>query len=420
MTVSLKKIGPGLLFAGAAIGVSHLVQSTRAGADFGFGLIWALLLVNIFKYPFFQFGPRYAMATGETLLDGYKKLGKGVLIAYFVMSLATMFTIQTAVTIVTAGIAKSIFESYISIPIESWTAIILVICFIILIMGRYRFLDKLMKIIIITLTVSTIIAVIFALKNSTEQIVLTQVFPNSLQFGFLIAFMGWMPAPLDISIWHSLWAIEKQKAEKDYTTKSSLFDFNVGYFATIILGLGFLALGALVMFNSGEVFSGKASDFSNQLISMYTKNLGSWSYIIIAIAAFTTMFSTTLTTLDASPRAMAKTTQLLFGDVLKRSYLFWILVLIIGTILIFIVFFSDMALLITIATVLSFITAPLYALANYALISSKHTPKSWQPSKGLHILSWFGLLFLVGFSIWYIVLNKDMFIQFYDWLSQLF
>ena len=34
-----KKLGPGLLFAGAAIGVSHLVQSTRAGADFGWGLL---------------------------------------------------------------------------------------------------------------------------------------------------------------------------------------------------------------------------------------------------------------------------------------------------------------------------------------------------------------------------------------------
>ena len=57
MLTRLKKLGPGLLFAGAAIGVSHLVQSTRAGADFGWGLLWALLLVNLFKYPFFQFGP---------------------------------------------------------------------------------------------------------------------------------------------------------------------------------------------------------------------------------------------------------------------------------------------------------------------------------------------------------------------------
>ena len=79
----LKKLGPGLLFAGAAIGVSHLVQSTRAGADFGFGLIWALILVNLFKYPFFQYGPRYAIVTGESLLDGYYKIGKFFLIAYF-------------------------------------------------------------------------------------------------------------------------------------------------------------------------------------------------------------------------------------------------------------------------------------------------------------------------------------------------
>ena len=77
---SLKKLGPGLLFAGAAIGVSHLVQSTRAGAEFGWGLIWALLIINFFKYPFFQYGPRYAISTGKTLLDGYYRLGKGCLL----------------------------------------------------------------------------------------------------------------------------------------------------------------------------------------------------------------------------------------------------------------------------------------------------------------------------------------------------
>lgn len=402
MSFSLKQIGPGLLFAGAAIGVSHLVQSTRAGADFGFGLIWALLLVNIFKYPFFQFGPRYAMATGESLLDGYKKLGKGVLIAYFIITFATMFTIQTAVTIVTAGLATSIFGDFIST--EIWTVIILGICFTILILGKYNFLDKLMKFIIITLTISTVVAVYFACQNSTQPTSLTQIFPNAMEFGFLIAFMGWMPAPLDISIWHSLWAIEKQKTEKDFTVKSSLFDFNVGYFATIILGLGFLALGALVMFQSGESFSGNAGSFSNQLIAMYTKNLGNWSYVIIGIAAFTTMFSTTLTTLDASPRAMSKTTQLLFGNIKKQSYLMWIIILISGTILIFFFLKSEMGFLIEVATVLSFLTAPFYAIINYKLISSKHTPKIWQPSIKLHVLSWLGILFLIGFSIWYLTI----------------
>ena len=36
--------GPGLLWAAAAIGVSHLVQSTRAGALAGFGLSGVILL----------------------------------------------------------------------------------------------------------------------------------------------------------------------------------------------------------------------------------------------------------------------------------------------------------------------------------------------------------------------------------------
>ncbi|MGA1226839.1 MAG: Nramp family divalent metal transporter [Tamlana sp.] len=401
MITKLKNLGPGLLFAGAAIGVSHLVQSTRAGADFGLGLVWALLLIHLFKYPFFQFGPRYATATGESLLDGYKKLGRGVLIAYFLLTLATMFTIQTAVTIVTAGIASTLFGGIISVKV--WTIIILVICLSILIIGKYKLLDNLMKVIIITLTISTLIAVTIALINNSEPISTKQLLPkNSLEIAFLIAFMGWMPAPLDIAVWQSLWAIEKNKDTKVYDTKSALFDFNIGYSGTIILGIGFVLLGALVMFNSGETFSNSAGVFSDQLINMYTSNLGDWAYVIIGIAAFTTMFSTTLTTLDASPRAMAKTTELLFNKTLKFNYTFWIAILSIGTISIFLFLASEMGFLIQIATILSFITAPFYAIISYKLICSKHTPKAWQPSKLMHILSCMGITFLIGFSIWYL------------------
>ena len=47
-------LGPGILFASACIGVSYLVQSTRAGALAGFGLLWAVLAANAAKYPFFN------------------------------------------------------------------------------------------------------------------------------------------------------------------------------------------------------------------------------------------------------------------------------------------------------------------------------------------------------------------------------
>ncbi|MFO7672197.1 MAG: Nramp family divalent metal transporter [Lutibacter sp.] len=398
----LKKLGPGLLFAGAAIGVSHLVQSTRAGADFGFGLVWALVLIHIVKYPFFQYGPRYATATGESLLDGYKRLGKGVLLAYFILNLATMFTIQAAVTIVTAGLAANLFG--ITTNPVIWSIIITLICLAILIIGRYNLLDKLMKIIVVTLTLSTFIALIIAAFNSTNTYSFVQIIPKgTIEVGFLIAFLGWMPAPLDVSIWQSLWALEKQKDKSnEFTPKQAIFDFNIGFISTLVIGIFFVALGAIVMFNSGETFDLGAVQFSEQLITLYTKNLGPEMYIFIAAAAFTTMFSTTITTLDASPRAMTKAYDLLTKKSYKNMYWFWISFLAIGTISILVFFQSEMGFLIKIATILSFLTAPFFAIINFMLISGKHTPIAWRPSLPLKILSWFGILFLIGFSIWYL------------------
>lgn len=399
MLKTFKKLGPGFLFAGAAIGVSHLVQSTRAGADFGFGLLWALLLINAIKYPFFEFGPRYASATGESLLEGYRKMGKGVLVAYYIITFATMFTIQTAVTIVTAGIASTLFGVGSEVV---WTAIITGICFTILILGRYKILDSLMKIIVVSLTISTVLAVILAIGPGHGGS-LRQVLPTDVAgVAFLIAFMGWMPAPLDISIWHSIWTVEKKKLDPSVSPKQSRFDFNVGYLTTTILAIGFVSLGALVMFGSGESFSNAGGVFANQLISMYTFSLGDGAKIIIGVAALTTMFSTTLTTLDASPRVMHRTSEILFNKPLKRGYLFWLLVLVAGTLAIFFFFVSEMGLLIKIATILSFLTAPFYAIISYRLLSGSHTPAAARPTRGMKIYSVVSIVVLVAFSIWYL------------------
>ena len=213
-----------------------------------------------------------------------------------------------------------------------------------------------------------------------------------------------MPAPLDISVWHSIWTLEKDKTSNTKTKPTqAIFDFNVGYLGTLFLGVCFVILGALVMFNSGETFSNSGGVFASQLINLYTENLGEYSYILIAVAAFTTMFSTTITTLDASPRAMAKTANLLLDRKTKFNYWFWILFLAFGTFIILYFFMSNMGLLVKIATILSFLTAPFYAILNYILITGKHTPKEHQPNIYLKVLSWLGIVFLTGFSVWFLL-----------------
>jgi Mn2+/Fe2+ NRAMP family transporter len=397
----LKSIGPGLLFAGAAIGVSHLVQSTRAGADFGFGLLWAILIAALFKYPFFQFGPRYAAATGETLLDGYRRLGKGVLAISYSISFITMFIIQAAVTIVTAGLAVNLFGFF---DMVTWSLLITILSISVLLIGKYKLLDNLMKYVILILTLSTLIAVIVAITKNDQAFTFTQVFPKeTIEIYFLIAFLGWMPAPLDISIWQSIWSLEKEKTTlKKTTTKQAIFDFNIGYVGTIFLAICFIILGALVMYGTGQNFSNKGSVFAGQLIELYTKNLGDFAYIFIAIAAFTTMFSTTITTLDASPRTMTIANDLLFSKKIRLKYYFWIILLGIGTYVILKYFIDDMGLMVKIATILSFLTAPFYAILNFILITGRHTPKEHQPSIYLKVLSIVGIIFLIAFSLWFL------------------
>ncbi len=204
----------------------------------------------------------------------------------------------------------------------TWSVAILAIATTIVAFGKYSFLDKIIKIIIVLLALSTIIAVVSAFTKGFNP---NPEFTNTFNWDFgdialLIAFAGWMPSAIDISVWHSFWSVAKSKQGKHIpSVKESLFDFNIGYIGTAILSLGFLSLGALEMYGTGNTFSENGTVFAGQLIHLFTTNLGSWAYIFIAVAALTTMSSTTLTCLDAYPRVLKPTTELLFPKLKKND-----------------------------------------------------------------------------------------------------
>ena len=52
--------------------------------------------------------------------------------------------------------------------------------------------------------------------------------------------MGWMPTAVDMSVWNSIWTIERIKQTKYHPTlKETIFDFNVGYLLTIVMAICF-------------------------------------------------------------------------------------------------------------------------------------------------------------------------------------
>lgn len=409
-----KALGPGILFASTAIGVSHLVQSTQAGADYGFNLVWAIVLANLFKWPFFEYGSRYANATGTSIIDGYKSLGKIVFGMYFLITLLSMFFVSAAVTRVTSGFMQNLFG--ITDPLI--TTIVLMLVFIaILFNGKYKYIDGLIKIIGITLLITTIIAfftTLFHGKQGTEPLLNEKWFPSeNTGILFLLALMGWMPTALDLSAWNSLWTVERMK-QTNYkpTLKETLFDFNFGYWTSAILAIVFVTMGAFLVYGTGNSLSPNAAGFAKDIINLYTTSMGQWSYFIIAIAAFSIMFGTGVAVFDGYSRAMSRTITLMKSETNESPLIYKITlsILFIGTLGIILYFENDpkgFRSLVNFATTLSFLIAPFIAVFNLMLVSKKRIHEK-APGLFMKIISVLGILFLTGFSIYYIYAIKNI------------
>ncbi len=414
-----KVLGPGLLFASMAIGVSHLVQSTRAGANYGFALIWIVIAANIFKYPFFEYASRYAIDTGESMIDGYRRLGKVPLWIYLIVTVCSMFFVMAAIGFVTVGFMDNL------LGLSQWwpsfklfpTLLLFGVCCLILFLGKFNLLDGIIKIIGIVLLLSTLLAFVLTVLHGpiekVEGFVAPDVFDNAGLL-FIIALMGWMPTAVDMCTWSSLWTLEKIKTSGYRPTlKESLFEFNMGYWIAGGLSLCFVTMGAFLMYGSGIKMPAGSAAFANQVITFYTRTIGDWSYIIIAASAFSIMFGTSIAVFDGYARALERTLELAFMSEEKAAaalhdskiYNLSLATLAIGAFLIIALFLEHFKVLVDVATTISFLIAPIVAVANMRLMTKKYISEAAIPPLWMRILSYAGLIFLTGFALFFLVVK---------------
>lgn len=394
-----KALGPGVLVACAAVGGSHLVWSTRAGAEYGWSLVGLVLLANLLKFPFFLYGQRYTAATGESLLDGYKR--RGIVNVYIFL----LINILTG-TINIAGVSMltgALFGAYdlLTLPLSHMTVGLMAVCTILLLAGHYKVLDGLAKVFMPVLALTTIATVVLA---STHVRPLAADFVPATpwkwaSFAFLISLLGWMPAPVDLSAWSSLWMFSRKRETGHLASvKEASIDFYLGYGSAVVLAVLFLALGALVMYGSSETFPSSGIAFSRQLVHMYTETIGEWSRTIILTSAFVTMLSTTLTCLDGYPRSLTACVMLIGNidlDRFRRIHHLMISVTFVISSLVVLFLVKNLLQLLTFAAVVSFLTSPILAYINYRVMTGENVPSEHRPGIVLRVLSWAGLLFFV-------------------------
>ncbi|MCO4592987.1 integral membrane protein [Streptococcus infantarius subsp. infantarius] len=398
----LKALGPGILMASAAVGGSHIVSSTQAGAIYGWQLALLIILINIFKYPFFRFGSQYTMENNKSLIEGYAEKGKGWLAVFFVLNVFSAIVNTAGVGILCAAILYNVFLNGLGLSISQLTTIIIVIIWAMLLIGGYRFLDSLAKWVMTALTLATVLAVVVALFKHREYVPNFEA-PTPWRMAalpFIVSLMGWMPCPIEISAINSMWSVEKRKTV-NMSEKDAVFDFNIGYIGTAILALIFCALGALIQFGSGEEVQSASAAYIAQFVNMYAEVLGEWARFLIILIAFLCIFGTVITVIDGYSRANNESLRLLLGkeESSQKALNAWMTVTAAVGLIIVYLFAGNVATMLRFAMIASFITTPFFGYLNYSLVNNKeHQIKPW-----LKVLSIIGLIYLFGFALFFII-----------------
>lgn len=394
ITNVFKNFGPGLIMASSAIGGSHIIVSTQAGVKYGYQLAWFIIAVNLLKYPFYRFAFRYTLENDKNVLEGYVEKGKGYLWLFLLFNaIATVVNIAGG-ALLSAALLAPLLPFNVSFTILS--IIVLLSFLLILSKKQYRILDTLSKNIMLILSVVTVFAFVMAVQSLSHSTAPETVHPlpspwTLTSIPFLIALMGWMPAPMELSAAASLWVVEKKKLDNGYVP-NGLLDFNVGYSVTIALALIFMGLGALVQYQQGVAVA-SGGKFVAQFVDMYAIAIGEWTRWFVGLLALMCIYGTTLAALDGYSRTNMAAVHLLCTCPKNTSHalFFWMSGAATISLVVILFFQSSVKHMIPFAMTMSFISAPIFAWLNFSLY--RH---SLQKSSSMFLWAWLGLFYLVA------------------------
>ncbi len=151
----LKRIGPGILLAAAAIGSGELILTPRAGAMFGISIGWVILVSIGYKLALTLGLARYTIATGEDIFEGFSHLPGPR--NWFVWIMALVFLLGA---VGYAGIAlacgSALFAIFPALSMIQWAVVVVVVTFLLLLKGAYGPVEKAAFVLSLTLIVGVL------------------------------------------------------------------------------------------------------------------------------------------------------------------------------------------------------------------------------------------------------------------------
>ena len=402
------RVGPGIMLAATAVGVSHLVFSTQAGGNYGLSLALLIVAIVLLKYPAFRFAVDYASATGHSLVTGYSKISRVALVWLLVSFTVDMFLATGAVAMVTAGLIISVTDLPFAPPHVA--VALMIITAAILINGQYSKAEKIVKTLVVLFTALVILATVFSLPllGSGNRAIFAELTMDRSLAIFVVAMAGWMPMPTNGAVMFSKWICEKrQLTGEQFDRGSASFDFKLGYGLTLVLALCFVLMGTAVLFGTGREMPGSPPAYAAELFGLFTTAIADWVYPVIAIAGIAVIWSTQVALMDIFPRIMDRLTGILAHrpDDAPPRYRQFLAIQVAGVAIILLLLIEGFTAFLFFTTSLGFITSPAIAYYNYRAVMSDYVPEEYKPATGMVLWSWAGIFFLTAFAVAFLWLS---------------
>ena len=319
----IKFIGPSIIVTGSVVGSGAIALAPLLGAATGFTLLWWLLL-SLWSKPLIQAEiSRYVISTNQTFLEAFSDMpgpktnlqGKKASWLVWFMFIGVIPSIAGM-----GGLAGAVAEAgHMMVPLLSVEAWVIASCFItwlILYIGSYQSLEKILLAMVFFFSVVTLIIAI-SMQSTTYAITSEQIFAGlSFSFPFehaalALAVFGFTGISYGEIMAYTYWCLEKgyanhgdDKEEKKAWIKVMQTDVWATVFFVTIGTLPFFLLGAAVLHTLG-LYPPPGGDIIQTLLNIFTTILGGWAKWFFIPLAFFVLFSTLLSGTAAFTRTIS-------------------------------------------------------------------------------------------------------------------
>lgn len=386
-----KNIGPGTLIAAAFIGPGTVTLCTIAGVDFGFNLLWAMLLSIFATIILQEMAARLGIISQKGLSEVIREEIKIPFFKQFVTILILAAIVVGNASYEAGNISGGVLgletilgETYFNVGSFSINIISLlvgVIAFALLYLGNYKVLEKVLVSLVLIMSISFIITAILTKPN------LAEVFKGAFIPSFpddslltIIGLIGTTVVPYNLFLHASLvkerW---KKKEDLSFAKKDTII--------SIILG-GLVSMAIIISAAGIQTSSiSNASDLAKGLVPLY----GEFSKYFLSIG----LFAAGITSAITAPLAAAYVAKGCLGWKVglksKQFRAVWIIVLVLG------IFFSSLGIkpieIIKFAQVANGMLLPIIAVILLWIMNKKSVLGSYVNSKTQNI---FGIIIVIG------------------------